>query len=555
MLLHRQNPVEDLLKLAKRFDFNMIQQEEAHLRKKTQSFTESMHEDKDLFFYENDPPASLQTHSEAERPVDLEDTKTNTDNLGLLQEMDDLDLLFESSTHQLSGGLSPGPSALSQDVAKFTPPCAAARADSANSCGVTQVRRASEANTVRACVTAQVLGTIKQMGAADDFEDDWNNDDLMELFSAPQHSSTQKQTNKTSSLVNAVYCDEESKSGAMQMLNRKSESFERGQHWNKTTGNENSKQSGFQSSNNLKTQLFSSIKVPLMVHGSHSVSKINSQFKKPVEIQRTPANNSSAPCYDATRKVQSVTTTSLVSRSDPNQFVPSGTIVTTPSIRFSEEKENHPLVEDDVLDLDSIFASDDIWDDGADDDDLFCEVCEKVEESIAESPPKAFLSKPTPMSRCSSTSQTTSGKCDNMIVHPSTSNAPVHNRSAAGSRAPSSTQALPGTQNNNTSRKYKFTHVKNNKGTGSAAYNAASQVSKITTATTIQSFQRIEDKEFIKPHNTFNAAATISKGKRFPMQLLSIGTLSEKNIYNKSVINYKLKSFLMMICMYHFLEF
>ncbi|XP_026787569.3 ewing's tumor-associated antigen 1 isoform X1 [Pangasianodon hypophthalmus] len=551
----RQNPVADLLKLAKQFDFNMIQQEEAHLQPNPQSSAEAMHEDHDLFFNENDPPASPQTHSEAKRPpLGLEDTRMNGNDplgdLGPIQELDDdLDLLFEGSTQEVSGGLSQGFSARSQDAAKVSPKrgvnlAARASANSVNVCGVTRTGGASESSAVRVCVAAPTLSTIKQLRVADDFDDDWNNDLLddslvmemtqnPELFSAPQCSSTQKQTNKNSGSANTVYRrngDKKAKSGEVQRLNQRLESFQCGQHWNKATGNENARQSGFHAKKGPEMQVFSSSKVPSMVPGSHSVSKTNYQPKKTMEIQRPLATTSA----NSTWKVQSQTTTSLVSRSDPSRSVPSATIATTPNFRINkvtEEKESHPTVEDDVLgdlaaeDLDSIFASDDIWDDGADDDDLFCEACGKVEESMAEPepPPKASVSKSAPQSSRVQSGQNTMGKYESVFVRPSPSNTQVYDRSSTGNRAPLNTEVLPGAHNNNASaldkstmksseRKYKFSHVKSTTGTGSAAYNAARQVSESTTPTTVQSYQRIqENHQFKKPYSTFNAAPAVSK--------------------------------------------
>lgn len=546
--------MDDLLKLAKQFDFNMIQQEEAHLQPNPESSAEAMRENQDLFFDENNPPASPQACSEAERaPPGLEDTKTSSndplDDQGHVQEMeDDLDLLFDGSTQQVSGRLSQGFSIRSQDMVKFTPQvgvnlASRARADA---CGVTQVGGASELSTVSLCVVAPILGTIKQVGVADDFDDDWNNDDLLddslvmemtqnpELFSAPQHSSTQKQMNKNDTVYHQNG-DKEAKSGEVQRLNQRLESFQHGQQWNKATENENARQSEFPAKNYLEPQVCPSRKVPSMVPGTHSVSKTNSQCKKPMEVQQPLASTSA----NSTWKVQPATTTSLVSKSGPSRSVSSTTIATTPTFRntkVTEEMENHPNMEDDVLcdlaaeDLDSIFASDDIWDDGAD-DNLFCEACEKVEESMAEPepPPKESISKLTPQCSHVQSGQNTMGKCESVFVQPSPSNAQIYDRRGTGNGVPLSTEVLPGARNNNTSaldnsmmkssdRMYRFSHVKSTTGTGSATYNAARQVSESTMATTIQSYQRIQDDHQIKkPYSTFNAAPAVSKGKRIPV--------------------------------------
>lgn len=534
--LHRQNPVDDLLKLAKQFDFNMIQQEEAHLRLKPRSSSKAMHEDQDLFCNENEPPASPQTRSEAERPLlGLEDTETSGDDplgdAGPVQEMeDDLDLLFEGSTQQLSGSLSPGFSARSQSVVKFAPQCGvslAARtsADLANACGVARVGGASKASTT--------LGTIGRVGVADDFDDDWNDDGLLddlhvmemtqnpELYSVPQHSSTQKQTNKHDGSANATYPQhgDEATCGGAQRLDQGLWSVQHGRHWQKTKDDENAKQSGLHAKNNSEIQILPSSRVLLMVPSSHSVSKTTSQPKKQIEIKRPSATTTS----DSTWKFHSSTTASLICQS-----VPSTTTKATSSFRndkISEKKEIHPAVEDDVLgdlaaeDLDSIFASDDIWDDGAD-DDLFCAACEKVEESMAEPEP---LPKASVSNLTSQSSQGTMGERESASVRPSPSNTRVHHRSATGNRAPLSTGLLHGARNNNTSGMYKFSHAKSTTETGSAVCTAAGQVGESATATIVQSYRRIQDNHQVKkPYNTFNAAPAVSKGKKIPVHMFLV---------------------------------
>lgn len=517
--------MDDLLKLAKQFDFNMNQQEEAHLRPNPQSSAEAQ----DLFFDESDPPASPQALSEAERPpLGLEDTKMNSDDplddLGLIQEMDDdLDLLFEGSTQQLSGSLSQGFSARSQEMLKFAPQCGMnpvkrERADSSNACDVTRVGGAFEASTVRVCVATPVLSTISGVGVDDDFDNDWNNDDLLddlmdmtqnsERFSAPQHSSTQKQTNKNT--ICHQNGNSEAKYGEVQRLDQRFENFQHSQNWKKTKENENVRQSEFHAKNS-ESQVFPSSKVPSMEL---------QPLMKPMKIQQPLATTSS----NSTRKVPSATTALFISSSDLPRSVPSATIETIPTFRISKvtkEKGNHPTMEDDVLcdlaaeDLDSIFASDDIWDECAD-DDLFCKACEKVEESMAEPepPPKASVSNPTPQSSNVQSSQNTVRKRENVFVRPSPSNTQVYDRSITGNRVPLSTGVLHGAHINNTSGMYKFSHVKS-KEAGSANGKAARQVNERATATTIQSYQRIQDnRQFKKPHNTFNAAPNVSKGKR-----------------------------------------
>ncbi|XP_027034721.2 ewing's tumor-associated antigen 1 [Tachysurus fulvidraco] len=481
----RPNLVDDLLKLAKQFDFNMIQQEEAHLKPDAQSSAGDTCEDQDLFFEEDVPLALPHTRSEASKPsLRLEDTKMNSSDLvadpDLVQELeDDLDLLFECSTQQLSGGLSQGSSTRSQDVVTFTPQLGLKSDSVKNACSVTRVGGASESSAASVRVASPTVSTIKQMGVADDFDDDWNNDSFLddslvmemtqnpELFSAPQCSSTQKRTNR-----NNVYHqngDTEAKYGESQRFNQRLDS---------ATGSERVGQSRFNFKSNLKTQ----VKDP----GSHSVSKTVSQPENPVKNRQQAATTSA----NATRSSLSV------SRSDSPRSVPSVTIETARTFRVSKvnkETENTPNVENNVLcdfaaeDLDSIFASDDIWDDGA--DDLFCEACDKMEESMAEPEPKAQSS------RTQSTLNTTSKRESGFITLHSTS-APDKDVSMMMS----------------SERISRRSHVKSTTGSGSATYNAARQVSESATVTASQSYQRIQDvHRFRNPHSTFKAAPAVSK--------------------------------------------
>ncbi|KAF5894816.1 ewing's tumor-associated antigen 1, partial [Clarias magur] len=544
----RQNPVDDLLKLAKQFDFNMIQQEEAHVRPNPQSSAEVIDEDQDLFFNKNSPPALPQTSSGSVRPpLTVEDTIKNRvdplDDLGLMPEMeDDLDLLFEGSTQQLSGGLSQSFRIRSQDVGEVAPQFGV---DSVVD-SVTQMGGASKLSTVRSCAGAPIVSTVKQVGAADDFDDDWNDDDLLdnslvmemtqnpELFSAPQHSSTQKQTNKNDSSGNTVYRQngyKDAKPREAQTLNQRLESFQSSQHWNKARGNENTRQNKFLTKTNSETKVFPSSKVPSVVPDSCSVSKTNSQQKEIMEIRRPLATTSTKSAW----KVQSMTANSFVSRSDPFKTGPSATITTISSFRnnnITEEKENHLTMEEDALsdfaveDLDSIFASDDIWDDGADDDDLFCEVCEKVEESMTEPKPcpKSFVTRPTPRSIYGPSSQNAVANRQSTLVHRPPSDAQVRSHNVTENRVPTSTEVPTTARNISTSalgnsmtmtsseRTYKFSHVKSTTETGSSANNTARQINESAMATTIQSRQRIQDDhQFKKPFSTFNAAPAVSK--------------------------------------------
>uniref|UniRef100_A0A671VU23 ETAA1 activator of ATR kinase n=1 Tax=Sparus aurata TaxID=8175 RepID=A0A671VU23_SPAAU len=141
----RPNGVDDLLKLAKQFDFNMFHQDEE----------------------DNDSSPSLPGN--CERAVKATAAGTNAQVQPDQHMEDDLDFLFDGPTQHVSGNLS-------QAASQVKP--------SSSSHGSTH--------------------TNTKATVANDFEDDWENDDLLDdslvlemtqnpqMFAAPTHSSTQK---------------------------------------------------------------------------------------------------------------------------------------------------------------------------------------------------------------------------------------------------------------------------------------------------------------------------------------------------------------------------
>lgn len=163
------------MRLAKQFDFNMRQDE----AQEQSSDEPASRGDR----YTTAHIGSVMKSSALE-PND----KKPVDERGLNQEMeDDLDFLFDGPTQQLSGRLSQASSFHTQVVPER---------NAVNAC---DSRKGSSF-----CTTAN--SDSKQVNNADDFEDDWSSDGLLDdslllemtqnpdLFAAPQHSSTQKQT-------------------------------------------------------------------------------------------------------------------------------------------------------------------------------------------------------------------------------------------------------------------------------------------------------------------------------------------------------------------------
>jgi len=168
--------VDDLLKLAKQFDFNMFRRdEEEEEEEKGKGVDERRHlelqsEDDGSDLEDADPSAASlpASHGPAERRPDP------------LAE-DDLDFLFDGPTQFLSGSLSPGASARPS-----------------------QVQPASREAAGKPAAPTHGAASGVSAAAKDEFEDDWENDDLLndslllemtqnpQSFAGPRLSSTQK---------------------------------------------------------------------------------------------------------------------------------------------------------------------------------------------------------------------------------------------------------------------------------------------------------------------------------------------------------------------------
>ncbi|XP_062866474.1 ewing's tumor-associated antigen 1 [Trichomycterus rosablanca] len=569
----RQNTVDNLLRLAKQFDFNMIHQEEACLQ--PQKSVDVIGEDQELFFNEDEPPAPL--HNDSETVLDCtEEVKTNSDDsmvfdLGM---ENDLDLLFDVSTQQVSTALSPVLNDCSQDVAEIGLDVLDFDVDEnldahTKQCSSFAARFGGtrESAATNGSIAMQAVANFQKVCSTDDFDDDWSNDDLLEdslvmemtqnpeLFSAPQNSSIQKLTRVNRNAERSPYRSMNSfansanhnlaanlkystTQGPNQTL-KGSQSLHQG---NRSAGTVYITQQGFPSKSNQQQQDCPSNKILSVVSGSlnlnpnlPSVLMATYQPTKPAEMQK-PAGTTST---GSAQTVQLLTKTSLVSKSsNPVQ----SSLQPNKNIKVTDEKENSPMADDGdiaVEDLDSIFASDDIWDDGADDDDLFCEACEKVEEFITEpETPKTIFPKPTSQSnqtllnrimvssngRNATTTMNKSDQ-DKVFVQPQnhTSSSTQKQVLSGGISHNYNNTSVENTVNNsmmktcNSSSKgqYKFNHIKSTPGISSAAYNVRmqQQVCQIGALTSHQSAPKIlDDDQFKKPYSTFNAKPANFKG-------------------------------------------
>ncbi|KAL7405267.1 hypothetical protein ABVT39_026282 [Epinephelus coioides] len=368
----RPNGVDDLLKLAKQFDFNMFRQDEEEAEDLHQQSLELLSED--ILDWENgsqnDFSLSLPGNSHpAVKPVaaaaaaTTATTATETDvQLQLDQYMeDDLDFLFDGPTQHVSGNLSQVSSAQPSQV----------KPSSSEASG--KLSASSHGPTAGASTT-----NTKGVSAKDEFEDDWDdllNDSLVlemtqnpQSFIAPKHCSTQKppsqikyQRQSPATVQSAVSKVE--KDNVRPRTTFKLESnpnFFVGK--TQTDTRTNSKDYNSKTAEKDSQHKFLSVKSVLVEVGSQrawqtNTVKSDTQFHQSTSVAK---HNTAASHTSATKTTQSFPIKPAVvsSRSE------------TPAVS--------DLLDED---LSSFFLSDPVWDDLAD-DDLLCEMCEDLENQI-----------------------------------------------------------------------------------------------------------------------------------------------------------------------------
>lgn len=350
----KQSTVDDLMRLAKQFDFNMRQDEaQEHI---SDAPKQPAHAD----------PFSTAHYTSAvsrasERPNDHKPVNQSERN----QEMDDdLDLLFDGPTQQLSGRLSQTLSCRTQNV----PERNAAKSDASQK----HPSFATERNQ-------------------DDFDDDWSSDDLFEdslllemtqnpdLFVAPQYSSTQKQAHE---MKNNISVTTNKPRGAkndctIQMHKTKVEqTFPQDSQIQINGGLHGIGNHVENSCTNPKIRDQNKIQIiPQSCINTNQKQRFEHKTQHVVQ-KSSELNNASSTCHFQQNGRNSI----KLSQSKP------------PSMHqnpISKQREDASTRLDGFSDedLDSFFASDDIWDDGVEDDDLFFEVCDNLEEtSVTKAP-------------------------------------------------------------------------------------------------------------------------------------------------------------------------
>uniref|UniRef100_A0A3Q3GM36 ETAA1 activator of ATR kinase a n=1 Tax=Labrus bergylta TaxID=56723 RepID=A0A3Q3GM36_9LABR len=335
----RPNGVDDLLKLAKQFDFNMFRRdEEEEVDDPHQQSLELLSED--MLDFENGDqndfsPSLFGNHQRAEDTAAAgRDIQAHLD----LQMEDDLDLLFDGPTQHVSGNLS--------QVSQVKHPpstCAASGKTSASS-------RTSGVSTTN----------TRAAPANDEFEDDWENDDLLndslvlemtqnpQSFSAPTHCSTQKPAREIKSPGSFRWSDSLRQRSTFKLESNPHFSIKTSQTdtWTNSRVENGSKRSE-------KDPQKNNCHVLAGAGSQQSVQKSNT-VKSDTQKQQSKQRTNAAP--------------------------PARSFPLTPA---AVPSHNEAAAISDLLDdnLNSFFSSDPVWDDPAD-DDLLCEMCENVENQI-----------------------------------------------------------------------------------------------------------------------------------------------------------------------------
>ncbi|XP_046899765.1 ewing's tumor-associated antigen 1 isoform X2 [Hypomesus transpacificus] len=408
----RQNGVDDLIKLAKQFDFNMLRQDEEHV----QIHNESVISDMFNFDGEKCQPSLLLSKRAPEKAPSALQTNVRESSVLLPPDQDmedDLNFLFDGPSQRISGNFSQN--SLARSLEMKTVPTA-----------FSKVIPGKDTNSGPSVVPpVSTSPHVKHGSMHGDFDDDWENDDLLDesfvfemtqndLGSAPfKHSSLQRGSNESktsirppSTIVNNE-CQrlQKEKSDLQPAVSEKPVNAVR----NRTTfrleanphiqvnifteapakiesASELVKPGKYREVQQCKSSALSHANVISTVAGSHGkqTMELHSNGIKP---------GPQAPLfYQSTWTPTSTSTSTNSCPAKPSQ---------TNSSQKPEEKEvnkedssafsyDNCIPEDD---LDSFFALDDVWDDKDGDDDLLCELCEDLESQVqsVEDPPIKYF--------------------------------------------------------------------------------------------------------------------------------------------------------------------
>uniref|UniRef100_A0A8C7K4S0 ETAA1 activator of ATR kinase a n=1 Tax=Oncorhynchus kisutch TaxID=8019 RepID=A0A8C7K4S0_ONCKI len=321
----RPNRVDDLLKLAKQFDFNMLRQDEERVNDMHEQSLELLSDSEDILNLdgnENQPPPLLSnvTPESTQSALTTNSTGNSKDQIPPDHEMeDDMDFLFDGPTQHISGNLSQN--SLPRSLEVKTAPTVSSK-----------VIPGKYPDSIHGHTsTVSSSHPVKRSSANNNFDDDWENDDLLDdslvfeitqnpdFFATPNHCSTQRGSNET-----------------------------KHENINPSAISKNA----LQGSRDIK---------PAMSKGQNETVKNRKSFT----LEANPNVQAKSIPSEALPKAGNVPDTV---KPTPHRNV----LQNQPSLN-----NNMKGTEDD---LDSLFASDSIWDDK--DDDLLCQACDNLESQV-----------------------------------------------------------------------------------------------------------------------------------------------------------------------------
>ncbi|XP_034543809.1 ewing's tumor-associated antigen 1 homolog [Notolabrus celidotus] len=407
----RPNGVDDLLKLAQQFDLNMFRRDEEEVEEQQQQSLELLSEDI-LDFESGDQSDFLPPLQPAVNAAGETVRHDQPD----LQMDDDLDFLFDGPTQPVSGNFS--------QVSQVKLPLSASAAE------------ASGKASASSHAAAAPMTNAKAAPANDAFEDDWENDDLLNdslvlemtqnpLLAAPKHCSTQKPPPEKP--------DQNPRSAPVSFGSKK-------------VGKEHVRQrETFRLDSNPR---FSASRSQT---DSWTDSKVGHSLRTAgTDPQQAPPGASGRPGSQYSWQK------SNTGKSDPQR--PGSDQRTSAAQSFPQRPagvSSHSEADtlSDLLDedLNSFFSSDPVWDDPAD-DDLLCEMCEDVENQI-QSAHNVSIKQTPPTWTQRAALQPAIRTWDNQTQQPANQK-PFPNRtppSAAGGSYSMKTDSFRNTQTRNTS--------------------------------------------------------------------------------------------------------
>ncbi|KAG5855616.1 hypothetical protein ANANG_G00050980 [Anguilla anguilla] len=415
----RHSDVEDLMKLAKQFDFNMHQQDKEQVKEvykgSVKQDADNLREPGDL---EHSPPPSLSEVTATSRgPALLNCGKPQTtDRKALHQEtVDDFDALFDQPTQHISGRLSQASSGRSLDGRASSVPLSSKAALSGNG-------NPGNPSAVSSASVKKPEGGPRTPAPNRFVDDDWDDDDLLndsivlemtqnpELFATPKHCSTQiGPSPKQRDFIQKPGAGS-GVPGPLPNCNG-AKGFD-GPHQGKNPKSKSRSTFQLETNPNFLVNETLSGEEPGSCHGVESgkpgqpgglQSRPNGAFQPHRAAPLEPSNRNNlksqaVPGGGRERSTQvpvvqpSSSTTSGSGVARPGQV--GDRVSSAHGVEGAESErdrggspaENTEPAEGgsaDAMDedLDSIFASDSLWDDGDDyDDDLLCQVCEDVEK-------------------------------------------------------------------------------------------------------------------------------------------------------------------------------